>query len=75
MFIDHSNGRIIEFVNMTHMEMLKNYWLIEDCAFEVGIQRLLARNLLTDEIVYDDNASVDAILARYGIVSQTLSQV
>ncbi|KAL3693226.1 hypothetical protein R1sor_006877 [Riccia sorocarpa] len=69
-FINRDDGRVVELVNIQRTETSNNSWLIEDKAFEAGLERLQAAGILPDEIVHDDKCSVDAILRRLGIVSQ-----
>ncbi|KAL3701628.1 hypothetical protein R1sor_019650 [Riccia sorocarpa] len=69
-FINRDDGRVIELVNIQRTETSNNSWLIEDKAFEAGLERLQAAGILPDEVVHNDKSSVDAILRRFGIVSQ-----
>ncbi|KAL3691464.1 hypothetical protein R1sor_005115 [Riccia sorocarpa] len=69
-FINRDDGRVVELVNIQRTETSNNSWLIEYKAFEAGLERLQAAGILPDEVVHDDKSSVDAILRRFGIVSQ-----
>ncbi|KAL3699855.1 hypothetical protein R1sor_017877 [Riccia sorocarpa] len=58
-WIDGFDNRVVELVNMTRVEAGNNSWRIEDQAFGLGMQRLVARGMCPDEIVHDDKSSVD----------------
>ncbi|KAL2643389.1 hypothetical protein R1flu_010976 [Riccia fluitans] len=59
--INVDDDRVIEMVTLTRKEV-DSSWKIETMALEQALTTLKQKGLTIEEVVHDDNASVDAIL-------------
>ncbi|KAL2635012.1 hypothetical protein R1flu_006491 [Riccia fluitans] len=66
--INVDDDRVIEMVTLTRKEVGSS-WKIETMALEQALTTLKQKGLTIEEVVHDDNASVDAILTQHGILS------
>ncbi|KAL3692598.1 hypothetical protein R1sor_006249 [Riccia sorocarpa] len=66
--INVDDDRVIEMVTLTRKQTGSS-WRIETQALEQALQNLEQKGFTIEEVIHDDNASVDAILTQHNILS------
>ncbi|KAL3697262.1 hypothetical protein R1sor_011338 [Riccia sorocarpa] len=66
--INIADDRVIEMITLTRKQTGSS-WKIETAALEQALKNLAEKGLNIEEIVHDDNAQVDLILAAHNIMS------